>query len=398
MTFKAGECIFEEGDARSFAYIIEEGEIEIWRETDGNRVVLNVLKSGSMFGELALVDAQPRSASASARTDSILTLVTQEQVNNRIESSDPILRMLLLVVMRYFRAEIDRIRPQNKNSESTLDPKINNNLHLGSHLSPQDLEHRISEAVEMIRMESELQTAIHEGQFRLVYQPIINLETTEIAGFEALIRWQSPSRGFIRPDLFIPLAESTSLIIPIGQWIMRQALDDLKKIQTAGHDNLFMSLNIASRQIEDKNFISDLLQEVDRVGVKPAQVKLEIIERSLFDLNVSLPWVHQCREIGFPIVLDDFGTGYSSLQYLNQYNLDTIKVDRSFVMQMKDSKSSANICRTIVDLSKYLDMTAVAEGIEEKSHVDLLKEMGCGYGQGYYFAKPANIEECLKLF
>jgi diguanylate cyclase len=385
---KAGERVFAEGDSGDFAYIIEEGEIEISTIINGQCSVLNILGPGSMFGELALVDGRPRSASAYARTDVLLTLVTLEQVALRIQAADPILRMLLLVVMRYFRVETSRFRSSISEEETSVST---------DDLCP-DLINRIAEAVDLIRMESELRAAIHEKQFKLYYQPIVNLENLEIIGFEALIRWQSPSRGFVPPDCFIPLAESTSLIIPIGQWIIEEGMRALKIIQKQTGKQLFMSFNIASRQIEHPEFVELLLEQVHKAKINPGQIKLEILERSFFDGRMVLEWMHSCRNSGFLLSLDDFGTGYSSLQYLNESHLDTLKIDKSFVENLDENINSQSICQAIIELSRVLGITVIAEGIEKPSQADFLRKHGCSLGQGYYFARPLPLDEVLTLF
>ncbi len=418
---RAGELIFSEGDPGDYAYIIEEGAIEIWTEIDGQRLVLNVLSAGSMFGELALVDGCTRSASATAKGDVLLTLMTQEQVNQRIQSADPILRMLLLVAIGYFRSETEKLRPHTGEQQRFYsDPSVSpgaaspgsaksttqETQHARSKFPGRavgtrggtqsaDLEGRIEEAVEMIRMESELRTAIDEEQFILLYQPVIHLETGQIVGFEALIRWQSPTRGLVRPDLFIPLAESTSLIVPIGQWVIAEGVRALQEIESVTGKQMFVNLNIASRQIEDPDFFEFLLEETRQV--QRSQIKFEILERSLFDNDAAIAWVRRCRSLGFPLVLDDFGTGYSSLQYLNEYRFDTIKIDKSFVSGLDDKANSRSICQAIVDLSHALGMTVVAEGVEKSSHVNTLRAICCTFGQGYFFAKPMPLENAIAL-
>ena len=384
--FQAGEYIFHEGEIGDFAYIIEEGEVEIFTLIDGTKTVLNILKCGSMFGELALVDGRPRSASAIAHRNTLLTIVTQEQVDLRIESADPILRMLLLVVMRYFRSETSRFRLADKEDDGK--PTY----------SPIDLKERIADAVTIIRLESELRTAIDEEQFRLVFQPIMFLETLQIAGFEVLIRWQSPTRGFVLPDLFISVAESTSLIIPIGEWLIEKAIKFLTQIQAKANRKLFMSINVASRQIEDVGFLDFILEQVQKENIEPSQIKLEILERCLFDNDRGGEWVTRCRELGFTIALDDFGTGYSSLAYISQYHPDTVKIDKSLIDNIDESQDSRSICKAIIQMSKALDMNVVAEGIENCHQVEVLQEMGCNFGQGYFFAKPLFSEEAIALF
>lgn len=390
--FRAGEEIFKEGDAATFAYIIHEGEIEIWTVVNGQRLVLNILKQGDLFGELALVDNQPRSASATALTDCILMLVTTEQVNQRIQEADPILQMILWVVMRHFRSE-------SRNFRLIKDSQANLTLDGFSSETPPKSEasKRVSHAVDLIRMEGELKTALEQEQFHLVYQPIVNLQTNYITGFEALIRWYSPERGYVYPDVFIPLAESTSLIIPIGKWVIKQGLRDLKKIEKAYSNPLFMSFNIATRQIEEPNFIEWILASVQDAGVKPFQVKLELLERILFKSENILNWVYNCRAEGFLLALDDFGTGYSSLQYLNEFNLDSIKIDKSFVQGLGVKNNSQSICQAIINLAVALNMTVVAEGIETDIHLAMLREMGCSFGQGYHFSKPVPLEQAISL-
>lgn len=385
----AGEVIFKEGDAGDYAYIIEEGSVEISTVIDGKPVVLNVLSQGIMFGELALVDGRTRSASASANTDVLLTVVTKEQVNMRVESADPILRMLLFVVMRYFRSETSW-RTRGKALEA---PTID----VGLTQPAIDLNRKIDEAVDLIRMESELRVAVAEKQFCLHYQPIINLKTGAIAGFEALIRWHSPSRGFIRPDVFIALAESTSLILPIGEWVIEEGGKALNQLSTLSDQPLFMSINIASRQIEEPTFIQTLVEILEELGVDNRHIKLEILERSLFDSDVAQEWIKDVRKLGFPLSLDDFGTGYSSLQYLNDYHLDNLKIDRSFVWGLGNKTNSANLCKAMVDLAKALGMSVIAEGIETAEQAEVLRELGCDMGQGYYYSQPVPIEEAIAL-
>ncbi|MEB3309574.1 MAG: EAL domain-containing protein [Snowella sp.] len=393
--FHAGEDIFKEGDRANFAYIIQEGEVEIWTIVNEKRLVLNILKTGSLFGELALVDNQPRSASATALTDCLLVLVTTEQVNQRIQEADPILQMLLWVVMRHFRSETRNFRNiiNNINNQEKLTLE---QLNLENQKKI-EASKRVSDAVELIRMEGELKTAIKQQQFHLVYQPIVNLKTNQITGFEALIRWHSPERGYVYPDVFIPLAESTSLIIPIGKWVIKQGLQDLKVIEQAYGKPLFMSFNIATRQIEDPDFIDWILSAVQEVNIPPSQIKLELLERILFKSENTLAWVYNCRSEGFLLALDDFGTGYSSLQYLNEFNLDSIKIDKSFVQGLGIKNNSQSICQAIINLALALNMTVVAEGIETETHLAMLRDMGCCFGQGYYFSKPVPLEQAIAL-
>lgn len=372
-----GEFIFQEGDLGDFAYIVEEGEIEISTTIDGKLLVLNLLGPGSLFGELALIDGRCRSASARATQNTLLTIITPEQIEIRLQSADPILQMLLLTVLRYLRSQTGHSPVTLENSQSK-----------------QFLDDGIAKAIDLIRMESELRSAIYDKQLRLCYQPIVNLSTNVITGFEVLLRWDSPTRGYVYPDVFITLAESTSLIVPIGRWVIESAIEALQTIQPTLKTDIFISINIAKRQIEDPEFITWLVKLINQKNISPNNLKLEILERTLLleDENISREWIYNCRANGFPLVLDDFGTGYSSFEYLNTYNFDALKIDKSFVQHLDENHQSYNICRTIIELAKLLNMTVVAEGIETSIQADILRELGCPFGQGYYFSKPLTLE------
>lgn len=383
---RAGECIFLEGDKGDYAYIIDEGEIEISTFIDNKYTVLNLLKSGCMFGELALVDGRPRSASAYAKTDILLTVVTPEQVKSRIQKSDPILRLLFIVIMNYFRSETERLRDLQKENSYDIDLELYD-LNLT----------KIHEAIELIRLESDLRNAIEEKQLNLYYQPIVHLHNFKVAGFEILLRWQCPKRGNVSPNIFIPLAESTSLIVPIGEWIIKEGMKAITEIKEKTNQNVFMSINIAQRQIESTNLLPLLIAELDKAKINPNQVKLEILERSLFAGDTALFWIKKCRDAGFPVVIDDFGTGYANLTYLKDFQFDTLKIDKSFIDDIESNQKERNICKSLISLSHGLEMTVVAEGIETIEQAKILQDLGCNFGQGYLFSKPVPLEDAIAL-
>lgn len=383
---KAGECLFSEGENGDFAYIIDEGEIEIATVINDQYTVLNTLKFGSMFGELALVDGRPRSASAYAKTDVLLTLVTPEQVRSRIQDADPILRLLLMVVMRYFRSETQRLRPTELIDNYQDDLPENSQCHK-----------KLTEAIELIKLESDLRNAIQKKELKLLYQPIINLKNFEISGFEILLRWECPKRGNIPPSLFIPLAESTSLIIPIGEWLAKEGIKAILIIKEQTNKDIFMSINVAQRQIESKDFLPLLTKEATKAKIQFNQIKLEILERSLFAGETALFWAKSCRNLGFPLVIDDFGTGYANLAYFKTFQFDTVKIDKCFVDDIENNKKDRNICSALIDLSQGLNMTVVAEGIENLFQAKILQSLGCDFGQGYFFSKPVSLEQAIAL-
>lgn len=375
--FSPGEVIFSEGERQDIAFIVEEGEVEIWTSAGQQRRVLNILGPGELFGELALIDRQPRSASASALTKVSLAVVSQQQVEERLAEADPILRMVLHVVMAHFRSEIDRARANyspyvREYRESAGDTPLA----------------RITEAIEMIKLESELKAAMENEEFRLVYQPILELKTKKISGLEALIRWRSPQRGEVMPGAFMPLAEATSLIVPIGNWVIDTGLNDLLLFREAARADITLSFNLARRQMEHAEFLSFLSARVASKGLAPASVKLEMLERNLFQSQMVDAWIQDCMARGFSILLDDFGTGYSSLQYLQEYQPAALKIDRSFVKGLGQRVESERICRAIIELAHALGIGVIAEGVETLQQVRLLTDMGCPHAQGYFFSPP----------
>ncbi|WP_373480946.1 EAL domain-containing protein [Geminocystis sp.] len=383
-TLQAGECIFREGETGNFAYIIDEGEVEISTLVNNKYTVLNILKAGDMFGELALVDGSPRSAAAYAKTNVVLTIVTSEQVKTRIEDADPILKLLLMVVMNYFRLETGRLRSAKEESDQIF---LDN--------TKKEYQEKIYQAIELIRLESDLRSGFKQNQLVCFYQPIIDLKSNLIVGFEVLLRWFSPTRGNVSPSVFIPLAESTSLIIPIGEWLLEKSLEAILQVKKETNCDIFLSINVAQKQIYDPDFLNIIKEKIKHSSINPKQIKLEILERSLFEGETALSLVKNCRDFGLPLVIDDFGTGYANLSYLKNFKFDTMKIDQCFVKELENNDKDEIICRTLINLSQGLEMTTVAEGIENQQQLDILRSLGCNYGQGYFFSQPLPLEKAI---
>lgn len=246
------------------------------------------------------------------------------------------------------------------------------------------------------QLEQDLRDAIERREFVLFYQPIIDLQVNRLAGAEALIRWQHPTRGLVPPDSFIPVAEHTGLINEIGLWSLQTACQQLAEWRDAGLD-YYLSLNISGRQIPDGMPPETLRDAVKAHGIAPEKLCLEITEGVLLsDLNRSLAWLQAVHDLGFRIYLDDFGTGYSSLSYLKRFPVDTLKIDRSFVQDMaKDPEADGNdrtLVSAIVAMAINLGLNVVAEGVETAPHANALRRLGCHYAQGYHFSRPVPAE------
>ena len=253
-------------------------------------------------------------------------------------------------------------------------------------------------AEEKRKLESELVQAIQRDELRLFYQPIVDLKEGRIVGAESLIRWQHPTRGLVPPDSFIPVAEESQFICDIGLWVLETACRQLATWQAVGKD-LYLSINVSARQIPDALPVSLLMQSILRYGIPASSLVLEITEGVLLsDIDKGLEWIKSLRDAGFRIYLDDFGTGYSSLSYLKRFPINVVKVDRSFIRDMDEQSSDRVLVQAIVAMAKALQMQVVAEGVENETQIAILKEMGCHYGQGYYFSKavPARDFDLLK--
>ena len=263
--------------------------------------------------------------------------------------------------------------------------------HLGKACHQLFSERMYEQAMEKMTLEKELRDALQRDELFLCYQPIIDLKTDKLSGFEALMRWQHPRLGVVPPTNFIALAEETGLILPLGDFALREACRQMQVWQANSPEPLTftMSVNISERQIQNLGFVDHLSAIVAEAGLKPAQLKLEITESLLLDNRLlTLKIFQRLQSVGFRLSLDDFGTGYSSLSYLHRFPINTLKIDRSFVNSMELGKSSFEIVRTITSLAQTLNMDVVAEGIETVEQLNYLKSLSCEMGQGYFFAKP----------
>jgi diguanylate cyclase (GGDEF)-like protein/PAS domain S-box-containing protein len=255
-------------------------------------------------------------------------------------------------------------------------------------------------AMELLQIETDLRRAITRKEFFLNYQPIVSLETGRVASFEALVRWRHPERGLVMPGEFVPVAEETGLIIPLGVFVLNEACRQMRAWQKVGlaGDDVTMSVNLSSRQFSQTDLIEQVSSALREAGLSAANLKLEITESMVMEnINTAIDMLMQLRNLGVGLSIDDFGTGYSSLSYLHRFPIDTLKIDRSFVTQMTDNAENAEIVRTIVTLARSLDMHVIAEGVETGEQLRQLGSLGCDYGQGYLFSRPVGAGQAIEL-
>ncbi|MBD2743444.1 EAL domain-containing protein [Coleofasciculus sp. FACHB-1120] len=248
------------------------------------------------------------------------------------------------------------------------------------------------QAVARLQMETDLRHVLERQELRLHYQPIVSLATGQISGFEALVRWQHPTRGLVSPEQFIPVAEETGLILPIGEWVLREACSQLQHWQSAfpNQRGLKMSVNLSGRQFLQPDLIEKIDQILRNTECDPYSLKLEITESAIADNEDAIAMLEYLRVLGIELSIDDFGTGYSSLSRLFHFPINTLKIDRSFISRMGIGGESLSIVRAIVTLANNLGMDVTAEGIETAQQMQQLRTMGCESGQGYLFSKPVD--------
>ena len=247
------------------------------------------------------------------------------------------------------------------------------------------------ESIAKFKSENELRAAIELEQFELYYQPIVKLADRQLIGFEALIRWQHPEKGLVSPGGFIPLAENTGLIVPIGWWVLRAACQQMATWQQEHPESelTFISVNVASKQFSQPYAGDIIAQILAETGLNPCCLKLEITESEIIEnIDIVLSTATKLKELGVQLSMDDFGTGYSSLGYLHCLPVDTLKIDRSFVKNIEDNIHQLELVKTIVKLAGVFDLDIVAEGIEREEQCTQLLNLQCEYGQGYLFSKP----------
>jgi len=245
---------------------------------------------------------------------------------------------------------------------------------------------------ERLALASDLGRAIRDNQLVLHFQPMVTLADGRPIGFEALVRWRHPKLGLLPPDRFIPLAEVGELIHPLTYWVVENALEQLREWQRKEPD-LTMAVNLSTRNLLDRSCADRLADIMDRAQIDPRTVEFELTETALLiDLEAATATLARISESGARVVIDDFGTGYSSMAFLKRYRIHALKIDRSFVGDMRSDVQSRAIVRATVQLARDLDLAVVAEGVENAGTVDALSEMGCSLGQGFYFMRPSPAD------
>lgn len=396
--FKSGEIIFNEGDIRDNAYILEIGQVDIIRG-HGTEHEINhaTLRSGDLFGEMALMEPGLRSASAIARADCITYVISPDVFEGRLKGLDPVVTSLFsMLIERYRFSRIEHDLNANDEIFGRVLGGAGKAFHSPSTLT--DFTTRKTDALKELALEQEIRRALDKGYFKPYLQPIVSLSDNKIIGFETLIRWHHPDRGLIMPDEFIPVAERMNLIQAIDRAMLEMACDIIPRMHkmAKGTEKPFISVNLSGVNFDDESMVSDIGEVMKKAGVDPRHIKLEITESAFIgNADKAAKILDGLKALGVSISLDDFGVGYSSLGYLHKFAIDGIKIDRSFTARARDNAKSMDIIQAIIGLAQTFDLGVIAEGIETQGDVDNLIKIGCVQGQGYLFDKPLTVEEAL---
>ena len=372
-----GEILYRQGDPSDCAWLVERGAIELSSEQGRRTIHHGVLGPGELIGELGMLDGQPRSATATARGDTQLLAIEHDQFLERLDSGDPIVRTLVLSLLRRTRAIL-----------AALPAEVQ--------LPPEDLateSHEERAGLDKIRLEARLRDALATRTLEVRYQPIFDMVEGHVRGYEALVRWQLPDRGAVSPAEFIKLAEETSLIVPVGEYVLDRVIEVLVALREAGVSPLpSIAVNLSARQLVEPGMARQIVQRVERAGLPQGALKLEVTESRMLDYGPVASVMQHCRAHGIPFALDDFGTGYSNLTHLHKLDFEFVKIDQAFARHMFDSARAMAIVQAIVAMAHGIGADVVVEGVETHEQLQQLQAMGVRYAQGYLIgqAQPAS--------
>jgi EAL domain-containing protein (putative c-di-GMP-specific phosphodiesterase class I) len=253
-------------------------------------------------------------------------------------------------------------------------------------------------AVERLTLENDLRQALERSEFFLVYQPQLEIESGKITGFEALLRWQHPQVGLIPPDKFIPIAEASGLILPIGEWVLRTACAQARKWRDEGLLDGPVAVNVSAVQFRQQGFSNVIRTALLDTGLSPRYLELELTESFLLsNVNATLSILQELRQMGVMLSIDDFGTGYSSLSYLKHFPVGKLKIDRSLIKDLAVDQGDAAIATAIISMARSLHLKVIAEGVETDEQMSFLRQHGCDEIQGYYFSRPLVVDAASDL-
>ena len=390
----AGVILFREGEPGDAAYRVESGCVEITRSVAGGEHRLELMSCHDLFGELALIDGLPRSATARTVVPTVLLRVERGYFEDLLQRSEPMVRHLLRLLLERLRSERERWAGAGAGVGASVPAAAEP---AAARASAADTE-VAGGALRHLMLASDLAAAIDADGLELRYQPIVHLGSGAVTGCEALLRWQHPRLGWIGPDEFIPMAERSRLIHRVGRWVLERALSDWpalrRRCAAADGQAPVLSINLSAPEFSAPDIARHILARLAAHGVAPAELRVELTETAVIDnLEPVAAMAGSLRAAGVGLALDDFGTGYAGLSYLQGLPFTCLKIDREFVRHLRDSDRSRQIVRASLELARPLGLGTVAEGVEDEATGALLAQMGCSHGQGYLYARPLPLQE-----
>ena len=376
---KAGDVLYSAGDYATDVFIIASGQMAVY---EGGKIQGRASETrypGDILGELAVLTGLPRQVSTCAITDTTLFKISSSQIQHEFTLVDPLLRACIETSITY--------------NQHLLEAQ-----QFAAKQRPQKL--LAAQILEKIEFEVDLLNSIEANDFSMVYQPIVLLNSSEVIGFEALMRWSHPVRGYVPPDVFIKVAERLGVIGTLTDFALIQSCRTLKKLQNQddGKQRFFASVNISGHDIGRKDFADKLAFILDQNDIAPEQIKLEVTETAIIPKTQTVTDnLHAFRKLGCGLSIDDFGTGYSNLAYLKTLPLSTLKIDRSFSSDAHQNPVSGSIVSMLINLGADLNIDIIAEGVETDEDVRTLSNLGCNLAQGYFFHRPTTQEALLTL-
>ncbi len=386
----AGEVLFRQGDPSDCAWLVEAGAIELVSVQGRREISHGVLGPGELIGELGMLDGSPRSATAVARGDAVLLAIERDQFLDRLASCDEIVRTLVDSLLRRTRSiiaslPVDAVLPYE---EVQLDG------------TPSEVPGARG-GIEKIRLETQLRDALDTGTLEVRYQPLYDIPAGRVTSYEALVRWQLPGRGVVSPAEFIKLAEETSLIVPVGEYVLDRVLEVLAGLREAGLQQAdagplpSIAVNLSAKQLVEPGMERQIVARVERAQLPPGALKLEVTESRMLEYASVRAVMRHCRDHGIPFALDDFGTGYSNLTHLHELDFEYIKVDQAFVRHMFDNPRAMALVEAIVAMAHGLGAQVITEGVETQQQLQRLRAMGVRFAQGYLIGQAQTAAAVL---
>lgn len=383
ITLRPGDLLYREGDSNECGYVIEYGEVQLYREIAGERQSVERRGAGSILGEFSILTGQPRTVSVEAIEPCKIYQVSSEHILKSYMSLEPMLRACVETSINFASTLVKRSVGQSSNS-----PRFR--------LQKADL----SEFLRVLKMEAEMNSGLHAAQFSMHYQPIVSLSDGNPVGFEALMRWRHPELGYVSPEKFIPVAESLGSITNLTNFAITEACKTMGRVKASkvSSDEAYVSVNVSGYDLDRLDFVDYVLRCLDLNELGAPNLRIEVTESALIpQSSLTVSNLKRLQELGIGISIDDFGTGYSNLGYLGRLPLKSIKIDRSFVSDAHQNAISKSIVRMLVSLGAELGVDIIAEGLETDTNLAAMVECGCGFAQGFHFFRPLTSTQLCSL-